>query len=246
MSELNSEELHEAQNAWPGGFPPNPLQPLDRLLFGRMDRSQESVGADQHGSTSKQPQLPSLQATPLPLSVIFSQMRNAYRSSGYNLSPAYDRSCSGADNTETPSRHGRSTGIDHTMPPSLNYNSSSIDRTIPSFCTDDMYELDDLSKLSQSGHVHYSLLPGEITPYLGLRARLTQTPINRWTVLLLLVLARILILFDGLNTNIADVQQKAATACSNVENIGSIMASMPYYLSMGGKLCFAYCSQYFI
>lgn len=77
--------------------------------------------------------------------------------------------------------------------------------------------------------------PGEITPYVGLRARLTQVPINRWTVLLMLVLARLIILFESLNTNLASAQDEAASACSKVEEIGSAMASMPYYMSAGGK-----------
>ncbi|KAF3765990.1 hypothetical protein M406DRAFT_227067, partial [Cryphonectria parasitica EP155] len=72
-----------------------------------------------------------------------------------------------------------------------------------------------------------------ITPYLGLRARLSQVPINRWTVLLLLVLVRMLILFAQLNTNLVSAQQEATAACSKVEDIGSTLASMPHYLSAG-------------
>lgn len=77
--------------------------------------------------------------------------------------------------------------------------------------------------------------PGDITPYLGLRARLTQVPINRWTVLLLLVLARMLILFGGLNTALGNAQEEATAACASVEAVGSTLASMPYYMSFGGE-----------
>ncbi|KAK4108586.1 plasma membrane fusion protein PRM1 [Canariomyces notabilis] len=72
-----------------------------------------------------------------------------------------------------------------------------------------------------------------ITPYLGLRARLSQLWFNRWTVLLLLVLVRVIILTGSLNENIAEAKQKALSACTKVEDVGSAMASMPHYLSVG-------------
>lgn len=74
---------------------------------------------------------------------------------------------------------------------------------------------------------------GDITPYLGLRSRLSQVPMNRWTILLLLVLARLLILLAGLNKDIANAKDKALSACTEVEDIGSSLASMPHYLSVG-------------
>jgi len=74
---------------------------------------------------------------------------------------------------------------------------------------------------------------GNITPYLGLRARLSQIWINRWTVLLLLVLVRVLILITTLNDDIGSAKVKALSACTKVEDIGSAMASMPHYLSVG-------------
>ena len=73
----------------------------------------------------------------------------------------------------------------------------------------------------------------DITPYLGLRARLSQVWINRWTILLLLVLARTLIAITGLNNDLASAQKDAMSACSGVEAMGSAMASMPFYLSSG-------------
>lgn len=71
------------------------------------------------------------------------------------------------------------------------------------------------------------------TPYLGLRARLSQTWINRWTILLLLVLARVLLAIGNLNHDIASAKTEALSACSGVEAVGSAMASMPYYMSIG-------------
>jgi len=70
-------------------------------------------------------------------------------------------------------------------------------------------------------------------PYLGLRARLSQIWINRWTILLLLVLVRLLFAIAATNSSIASSRREALSACTQVENIGSSMASMPYYMSKG-------------
>lgn len=77
------------------------------------------------------------------------------------------------------------------------------------------------------------LNPDGITPYLGLRARLSQVWINRWTILLLLVLARVLIAVASLQDNMASAKREALSACTSVESMGSSMASMPHYLSRG-------------
>lgn len=80
-----------------------------------------------------------------------------------------------------------------------------------------------------------SRLPGnnEITPYLGLRARLSQIWFNRWTVLLLLVLVHFLLTAGSLQNGLDDSKEKAMSACKKVEDTGSAMASMPHYLSRG-------------
>src|SRR5436853_7801841 len=59
------------------------------------------------------------------------------------------------------------------------------------------------------------------TPYLGLRARLSQIWINKWTVLLLLVLARVLLAVNNLDSDIAQAKSKALSSCTSVENVGS-------------------------
>lgn len=71
------------------------------------------------------------------------------------------------------------------------------------------------------------------TPYLGLRARLSQTWVNRWTVLLLLVIVRLLLSIKDINYDIANAKAEALSACTSVENVGSAMASMPHFLSEG-------------
>lgn len=75
--------------------------------------------------------------------------------------------------------------------------------------------------------------PGEITPYLGLRARLSQIWINRWTILLFLILVRLLFAVADLNGGIGSARSEALSACTDVESIGSSLASMPHYMSRG-------------
>lgn len=77
------------------------------------------------------------------------------------------------------------------------------------------------------------LNPDGITPYLGLRARLSQVWINRWTILLLLVLVRVLIAIGSLQDDMSTAKREALSACTSVESMGSSMASMPHYLSHG-------------
>lgn len=75
--------------------------------------------------------------------------------------------------------------------------------------------------------------PDSITPYLGLRARLSQVWINRWTVLLLLVLVRVLLAAQSLQSDMASAKVEALSACTSVESMGSAMASMPHYMAKG-------------
>lgn len=72
-----------------------------------------------------------------------------------------------------------------------------------------------------------------LTPYLGLRARLSQIWINRWTILLILVLVRLLFAIAGTNDSLTSARREALSACTQVENIGSSLASMPHFMSQG-------------
>lgn len=71
------------------------------------------------------------------------------------------------------------------------------------------------------------------TPYIGLGARLSQTWINKWTILLLLVLFRVLLAVKDMDRDIADAKADALSACTSVEGVGSALASMPHYMSAG-------------
>lgn len=72
-----------------------------------------------------------------------------------------------------------------------------------------------------------------LTPYLGFRARLSQIPINRWTILLALVLVRLLFAISSSNESLTSARREALSACTQVESIGSSMASMPHYMAQG-------------
>ncbi|KAF2639165.1 hypothetical protein P280DRAFT_403142 [Massarina eburnea CBS 473.64] len=72
-----------------------------------------------------------------------------------------------------------------------------------------------------------------LKPYLGLRARLSQIWINRWTILLLLVLIRLLFAIASTNTNLTSARREALSACTQVEKMGSTMASMPHFMAKG-------------
>lgn len=71
------------------------------------------------------------------------------------------------------------------------------------------------------------------TPYLGLRARLSQVWINRWTILLALIICRLILAIKDINYDIGRAKEEALSACTSVENVGSAMASMPHFLSEG-------------
>ncbi|KAK6359410.1 plasma membrane fusion protein prm1 [Orbilia brochopaga] len=80
--------------------------------------------------------------------------------------------------------------------------------------------------------VVHTVLPYH-TPYLGLRARLSQVWFNRWTVLLMLIVVRTIILVADMNDDLDDAQVRAQSACTGVESMGSAMASMPHYMAVG-------------
>ena len=72
-----------------------------------------------------------------------------------------------------------------------------------------------------------------ISPYLGLRSRLSQVWINRWTILLFLVLVRTLLAIADLKDGINDSKREAMSACIGVESMGTAIASMPHYMAQG-------------
>jgi methyl-accepting chemotaxis protein len=108
------------------------------------------------------------------------------------------------------------------VPPSLNDHAQSAFEMV----SRKQNNLDNITSLRSTS-------AKQITPYLGLRSRLSQVWINRWTVLLLLVLAHFLLTIGSLNDNLAEAKVKALASCTKVEDVGSAFASMPHYLSVG-------------
>ncbi|KAJ9143355.1 Plasma membrane fusion protein PRM1 [Pleurostoma richardsiae] len=105
---------------------------------------------------------------------------------------------------------------------------------VPPSLHDSSFEMDEVKRAAQTTTTTAPPdTAGGITPYLGLRARLSQIWLNRWTVLLILVLVRVMISLSSLNDDLDDAKAKALSACTKVEDIGSAMASMPHYLSVG-------------
>lgn len=75
--------------------------------------------------------------------------------------------------------------------------------------------------------------PDKPTPYLGLKAQLSQIWINRWTILIMLVLVRVLLAITSLQGDMTNAQTQALSACNSVQSVGSAMASMPHYMAQG-------------
>lgn len=71
------------------------------------------------------------------------------------------------------------------------------------------------------------------TPYMGAGSRLSQVWFNRWTVLLLLIIVRVVLATISLNGDLDTAREKAFSACTSVESMGSAMASMPFYMAPG-------------
>ncbi|KAI1412418.1 hypothetical protein F5Y13DRAFT_200066 [Hypoxylon sp. FL1857] len=103
---------------------------------------------------------------------------------------------------------------------------------VPSSLQHDAYQTKDVRKMKIRELISQSSAKG-VTPYLGLGSRLSQIWFNRWTVLLLLVLVNFMLTIGSLNSNLDDAKVKALSACTKVEDVGSAMASMPHYLSVG-------------
>ncbi|KAI0406251.1 hypothetical protein F4802DRAFT_106575 [Xylaria palmicola] len=98
----------------------------------------------------------------------------------------------------------------------------------------DAFQMSSAEKASPEDFTSNHAPPAKlITPYLGLRSRLSQVWFNKWTVLILLVLVQFLFTLGSLNDNLAQAQVKALSACTKVEDVGSAFASMPHYLSVG-------------
>lgn len=157
----------------------------------------------------------------------------AFEKRPFEVEPAY-----------LPGPQDRSFGTDHGVSPGTSFsrrsawteapdNSEFSVKTAGGKPSDPCFEMQGLGKSpppppaaaaasSRQQVLYREVCPGEVTPYPGLRARLTQVPINRWTVLLFLVLVRMLILFGTINTDLGDARSDALSACDKVSQIQGI------------------------
>ena len=70
-------------------------------------------------------------------------------------------------------------------------------------------------------------------PYLGLGARLSQIWLNRWTLLLSVIFANLLLTANLLQKDIQTAQGDALAACLALEQAGSVFASLPHFMALG-------------
>ena len=70
-------------------------------------------------------------------------------------------------------------------------------------------------------------------PYIQLKARLSQVWINPWTVFLILLIVRLLLVTQDLHMNLDRVSQDLDTGCTALEASASTAVSMPHYLAKG-------------
>ncbi|KAK9450624.1 uncharacterized protein V1518DRAFT_370949 [Limtongia smithiae] len=76
---------------------------------------------------------------------------------------------------------------------------------------------------------------GNISPYLGSQARLSQVWINRWTIICFLVLAKLLVSSNSIDGGLMFVRKESITACEKLEVAGSALVSMPHYAAIGAN-----------
>jgi hypothetical protein len=70
-------------------------------------------------------------------------------------------------------------------------------------------------------------------PYLCLPARLSQIWLNRWSFLLVLISVQLISTAISLKSDLANAKQQALVACTALERTGSVLASLPHYMSQG-------------
>lgn len=90
-----------------------------------------------------------------------------------------------------------------------------------------------------SGQKSYYSPPRDIadsvTPYIGLRARLSQVWLNEYTVFLILVIIKIALFRSSLTSSLTTAEKYTLNSCKSAENLSSSAASAPHYLAIGAN-----------
>lgn len=74
-----------------------------------------------------------------------------------------------------------------------------------------------------------------ITPYIGIRARLSQVWINYYTIFIILVIIKLVLFRISLNSSLKTAEKYTMSSCRSSENIGSSAASVPHYMAIGAN-----------
>ncbi|KAF5096012.1 hypothetical protein D0Z00_002924 [Geotrichum galactomycetum] len=74
-----------------------------------------------------------------------------------------------------------------------------------------------------------------ITPYIGVRARLSQVWINYYTIFIILVIIKLVLFRISLSSSLKTAEKYTMSSCRSSENIGSSAASVPHYMAVGAN-----------
>lgn len=84
----------------------------------------------------------------------------------------------------------------------------------------------------------YSRFPDlteSVTPYIGIKARLSQVWINQYTIFLILIIIKIVLFQMSLKNSLETAEKYTMSSCKSSENMGSSAASMPHYMAIGAN-----------
>lgn len=74
-----------------------------------------------------------------------------------------------------------------------------------------------------------------VTPYIGVRARLSQVWINYYTIFIILIIIKLILFRISLRTSLETAEKYTMSSCRSSENIGSSAASVPHYMAIGSN-----------
>ncbi|KAH3660068.1 hypothetical protein OGAPHI_007273 [Ogataea philodendri] len=75
--------------------------------------------------------------------------------------------------------------------------------------------------------------------YLNLNERFSQTWLNRYTVVLVLMIFKLLLFRISLNNSLTQAKEETYSTCSKAETYASSLTSMPHYISKGANILIA-------
>ncbi|KAK9454772.1 hypothetical protein V1511DRAFT_460088 [Dipodascopsis uninucleata] len=73
------------------------------------------------------------------------------------------------------------------------------------------------------------------SPYMETKSRLSQAWINRWTIMCLIVIAKLLLSANSLDSGLESARTESKAACQEVEVAGSALVSIPHYMAIASN-----------